>query len=346
MLQKNHKRLGEKGFASIAIALVLIAVLALLTVGFAQLARREQQNSLNKQLAKQAFYAAESGVNDAYKAYQDGVLTTTWVTNHGGAGQCLDLPLPGAGTPDISDQYGASYSCVLADLQPKTLVKDIGSDGDWGTYFKTVGAAPDHITVSWSSKGSKPPRSGSGFDQASNWHEMAVMQFSLTPVTSYSRNSLVDNTYTIYGYPSTSSGSATYSSSLKDQGKVVNGGCNSADSSCSITINGLPGGVSSYIIHAHAYYDTSHLTVQPFDSSNTALRTEDGQVVIDVTGKAREVLKRIQVHLPATPPKGLPGGGSTALSAQNICKRFTTDPASGSQTDNAFNSYPACDVAH
>ncbi len=345
MLQKNHRRLNEKGFASIAIALVLIAVLALLTVGFAQLARREQQNALNKQLANQAFYAAESGVNDAYSAIQKGILTTS--TPKVGGTQCLDLPLPGSGSADISNQQGVSYSCVLVDLQPKTLVKDISADGDWSAYFTTVGGTPDHVVFSWSSLGSKPPRSSGGFEPAPNWQEIAVMQFSITPVTSSTRDQLVNDTFTIYGYPSTSSGSATYSSSLGNQGKVVNGGCSSTDSSCHITVSGLPGN-TTYIIHAHAYYDATHFTFQPFDGP-TALGTKDAQAVIDVTGKAREVLKRIQVHVPVTPPNGLPSGSS--LDAQNICKRFTTDPASNSQ--NAFGSlgYPAgatvaCDVTN
>src|SRR4051794_12557602 len=61
---QHGQRFGEDGFASIVIALVMITVLALITVSFAQLARREQQSALSKQLASQANYAVESGIND------------------------------------------------------------------------------------------------------------------------------------------------------------------------------------------------------------------------------------------------------------------------------------------
>src|SRR5665213_2637815 len=80
--RKPNLHRNQQGFASIVIALILIIVLALLTVGFAQLARREQQTALDKQKAVQANYAAESGIN---AAYQD--IVNNLITANGGPGQ-------------------------------------------------------------------------------------------------------------------------------------------------------------------------------------------------------------------------------------------------------------------
>ena len=134
MPQKYNQQLNEKGFASIVIALVLIIVLSLLTVGFAQLARREQQNALNKQLAVQANYAAETGINDAYKDILSGKINTV---NTGGsnANKCLTKAGSGSGTQSlptdaqtanqsIDSNTDVSYSCLLVDLTPKNLTFD------------------------------------------------------------------------------------------------------------------------------------------------------------------------------------------------------------------------------
>jgi Tfp pilus assembly protein PilX len=330
MLEKNHKRLNENGFASIAIALVLIAVLSLLTVGFAQLARREQQNALNKQLASQAFYASESGVNDAVASIRSGALNTG--TPKEGGTQCMDLPLPGAGSAAISTQNGVSYTCVLVNLQPKTLEKDMAADGDWTTYFSTVGGTPDSVTLNWTSKDGQPPRSTtSGFTPvtpAGTWGARAVMQFSITPLSSYSRDQLIANTFNVYGYPTTATGSAAYSNAASSQGQVISANCDSAAGGlCHVTITGLPAGVSLYALHVHDYYDASHVGFSAF-AGPTALPLGDSQATIDSTGKAREVLKRIQVHIPIHPPNDLP---SSSLEAQDICKYFTTDPVSNTQ---------------
>ncbi len=346
MFQKNHKQLNEKGFASLAIALVLIAVLALLTVGFAQLARREQQTALNKQLANQAYYAAESGVNDANAAITKGLITTS--TPKEGGTQCMDLPLPGAGSGNISTQ-GVSYTCVLVNVQPTTLEKDIAADGDWSTYFSTVGGTPTSVTLSWQSKGSQPPRPvSSGFTPASGWNARAVMQVSITPLSSYTHNSLISNTFTVYGYPSTAAGSAAYSNAAAGQGKVISSNCNSAaNGSCSVVINGLPAGISLYALHVHSYYDSSHVAFSAY-TGPTALALGDSQATIDVTGKSREVLRRILVHTPIHPSADLP---QQSLEAQNICKRFTTDPVANTQNDFASLGYSgsvtgACDTTN
>lgn len=350
MYQKNRKQLNEQGFASIAIALVLIAVLALLTVGFAQLARREQQTALNKQLASQAYYAAESGVNDAKQAIDSRALTTA--TANVGANQCLHLPLPSFGpTPPpaaINGQTDVSYTCVIVSLQPKTLTKDIAADGDWSTYFLTVGSSPDHVTLSWSSQGGKSPRTtASGFTPSGSWGARAVMQISITPLDSLARDDLINKTFTVYGYPSTSAGAVNYSAAPGDQGQIVGGSCTGTnDGSCHVTISGLPPTVSLYALHVHDYYDSSHVDFSAYTGAN-ALELADSQATIDVTGKSREVLRRILVHVPLHTTGDLP---NASLEAQNICKYFNTDPVDDTKTA-PLAGYPAaalaaCDVTN
>src|SRR5580658_8830161 len=102
MHKRNKIATDEKGFASIVIALILIIVLALLTVAFAQLARREQADALDKQLAVQANYAAETGINDAYTYIED---NGTLPANNAAATQCNALSQDSSYPYQENNQY-------------------------------------------------------------------------------------------------------------------------------------------------------------------------------------------------------------------------------------------------
>src|SRR4051794_35527663 len=115
MLKKFKSRVDQKGFASIVVALVMIVVFGLLTIGFTQLARHEQQNSLSKQLANQAYYAAESGINATIKNL------STIATHPPATGQCIspsDFPSVPPSFPAnnyVDPSLDVKFTCVLLD---------------------------------------------------------------------------------------------------------------------------------------------------------------------------------------------------------------------------------------
>ncbi len=340
---------NEQGFASMVIALILIIILALLTIGFAQLARREQQNALDKQLANQAYYAAETGVNDAHKDIKSGAITidgTGGSTTKADKTNCI-VPVTGLTKhPDIDANNGVFYTCLLVDLTPVSLTKDLGTDTAWNTTFSnsqssapTTLVSPGSLTVTWSSQDGKSPRPPDGTTNFTpvgpSWNAPAVLQVSLTPLNQLDRASLISSTYTVFLYPSRDSGSAVYSTNPIDQGKIVPGSCGG---SCQVTISGLPAGVTSYLLRMIDYYDDSHVIVTAKAADGiTPLDFNNSQAVIDSTGRARNVLKRIRVHVPANPPPNLP---NNSLDAQNICKYFTTDPSGTQSQSSSLSGYP------
>src|ERR1700735_2299515 len=138
MLMKTRPKLknSQAGFAAIVIAIVLIIVLSLITVGFAQLMQNNQKQALNKQLSSQAYYAAESGVNDAENAIaaaaQNGdTLSKTSCLNGVSAS-------PGTDGTDYNGLYfnsqvgtstGASYTCLLINPDPKDVdINPLGTE--------------------------------------------------------------------------------------------------------------------------------------------------------------------------------------------------------------------------
>jgi hypothetical protein len=343
MLRNKYRRLNENGFASIVIALILIVVLALLTVGFAQLSRREQRSALNKQLANQAYYAAESGINDVAEILpdiadstppdKDKCLTPTQLTNYG-----LD--------PKVNPSRGVSYSCVLLDLKPKTLLYDnVSPMTDRYVTFSTSPTPLDSLTIKWGSADNHHAflPSVSGFKPlgASGWGDApAVLKVSITPVPegSISRSSLVNGQFTVYLYPSTNAGSATYSTADGQQGRIVPGNCHAgAKYTCSATINGLGvAGTQAYILSITDYYDPSNINITG-KSGVTSISFIGAQAQVDVTGKAQEVLKRLRVHIPVHSSYDFAASG---VEAQDLCKRFTTDPTAAAGFDTALS--PAC----
>jgi hypothetical protein len=348
MLKRNNRQLDQQGFASIVIALVLILVLALLTVGFAELARREQQNTLDKQLATQAYYAAESGVNDITHLIKLALANSTDPTYHPSLSeltavdpnQCLESQsVPNLPSNIVDPTYDVKYTCVLLNLHPPSLLKSpISANSAWNLSFSTSessGASPaplKKLTVNWQSVGGKGPRATGGFTSAGSWNAMAALQVNITPLAQLDRPSLLNNTYTAYLYPSSGGGGTTIytpSGSLA-QAPVVNAsGCSVGSHTCSVTIDGINvlGSVAneSYLVTILDYYDTSTISItNAVDANGAALNFTDGQAQIDATGKDKDVLKRIQVHIPINGAANtLP---SYAIQAQDICKRLDTQP--------------------
>jgi Tfp pilus assembly protein PilX len=335
MFKLINMKKDEKGFASIVVALTIIIVMALLTVAFAQLARREQQSSLDKQLAIQAYYAAESGINDTVQAL--GSISTSNDPN-----KCIDTTLLPNKT--VSSATGSSYSCVLVNKQPPEL--KFGSvspdNGRYSTF--TTSDTLDTMTIEWKSADGNnnfTPNLSTKFPSKANWNNganqyAAVVQFTLDPIptSGLSRGQMIDNAFTVYLYPSIIAGGAvTYSPG--NNGQIMSGGCTNANTyPCKVTIDGLNS--DHYILHVRTFYDSS-TDIKVTGSNNSSGKTTiTDQAVIDVTGKARNVLKRLQVVV-QTKTNGtvsdLPALPDNALEGQNICKRIRTDPVTGTSFD-------------
>ena len=68
---------NQSGYASFVIALVTVVVISLIVAAFAADSRIEQKNSLASNLSTQAYYAAESGINDAKTVIGNNAPTPT-----------------------------------------------------------------------------------------------------------------------------------------------------------------------------------------------------------------------------------------------------------------------------
>lgn len=347
MSHKNVCQLNEKGFASMVVALTVVIVLALLTIGFAQLTRREQQNALNKQLASQANYAAETAINDAVKYMRDhpGYVPSS-------TGECLDSsdPLLQAYSPDIDSSTGVSYSCLIIDNAPNNLYyTDVQPGSSKKVVFSTGALAPNPMTIEWdsSTRNVFPNNTSGGLKPATGvgaWLYPALLQFSVTPLGSgvFDRAAVANNTFTAYLYPTNNNvanANTSYGPS-SNQGRIVAASCSvvGSGSHCSAQITNLttPG---NYVISFLNLYDTSNITIKA-GNAGTPIKFIGGQILVDATGRARDVLKRLQVRVCVS------AGSCSAIPAtegQNICKRLQTKPIETTFSD--ISGTGACNLS-
>jgi Tfp pilus assembly protein PilX len=403
MKKPRSTNTNEFGFASLVVAFILILVMSLLTVGFAQIARREQQSALDKQLANQAYYAAETGVNEI-KA-QIPALTTAWNTGTINANTCLGSPFiqnPSAGNPNVGVIDAASdvtYTCALVNMTPSTLVSSNSSTpGTTATNFtfSTAGAL-NNLTFSWGSADTTPNNSPTPNNVCSNgcdptqatwqaYHSPAVVQLSITPLGNgtITRTALIDSTFTAYLYPTndvtpggdpynrswcpavseTTNYAPDSGSSTSCNAQITGANYNSTNSTYpfSVTINlaaASPQAGESWLVHYVNYYDSITSCLQAGTSggcltsaSSTSSTTDfkGGEIIVDVTGKAKNVTKRLVEYLPATTTtsastvstaNGVATVPPYAIEGANVCKEFATNPAAPGAGTVANTNYTA-----
>jgi Tfp pilus assembly protein PilX len=340
-MKKLHR--SETGIASLIITIVMMVIISLIVVGFAQISRREQKGSLDRQLSTQAFYAAESGVNDV-KALIASLPPSSIVPKT----TCADTataPAPEKAayggtklTYTLSGDNSVGYTCILVSPYVSQLVKQQAADSDWVVPIvpsDSTGAASsaNDLTVSWTPQTGSGPAAGCAVSNptvaARSNCNYSLLRFELVPITDVSRDGLRGNDMVSYFYPvagcgGASCGTVSYAPTGNNSGvKQTKAQCNPG--SCTMTITGLPASPGGYYARIHAMYVGTTVTITGTNASG-AVKFAGAQVQIDSTGKAQDVLRRIRVSYALTGSKDGSYAQDAIESRDSICKRFAVAP--------------------
>jgi hypothetical protein len=331
---QSQPKLGQSqhGMVSIMTTMILMIVISLIVLGFAQISRRNQRESLDRQLSTQAFYAAESGVNDARNLIKTAIATGQPVQDKTACGGTGTAGFYASLSPTIDSTHNVKYSCLLVDPAPKSLrYSDIGTPSTVIPLISSNGVALNKLKLDWQSKASSgSPTTGCPtgvvniFTPAASWScGYGVLRFDLVPTAggSLTSNTLLDNTMTTFAVPFSSGGTASipFSASGANTNNRVGVSCSS--SGCSLTITGLT--QNNYHLRVSSIYKDAAMQVSATDATNNQLKIAGSQAVIDVTGKAQDVLRRIQVNVPyrTTTKNEL---SDYAIEMQgSLCKRYS-----------------------
>ena len=349
-MNKSDVRNNEEGIVAILVTMIIMIVITLIVTGFAQLARREQRTALDNQLNTQAFYAAESAINDVKHAQEAGLgdnsTDCSGAAGLSGDGAALLSSLSNALTADGTIQY----SCLLVKNNVTETINAVSTSSaetmSAYTYNSPGDTATDasELTFTWApSSGPLALWSAPGFPDlpnATTWNtgnSIGMLRIDIVPVpaANITPTGLSDGMFTVFGYPHISAGgggTATYGGNASgDNGKVVKASCSTGDDGvCTLTVSGLPAGTNHFYVRLKAIYNAVTVKIQARNVSSETLTIKGAQTEIDATGRANDVLKRIKVRVSSKTEDGLhkmirfPEFAVDSKDA--ICKNLETEP--------------------
>ena len=325
--------------AAIIITVVLMTVITLITVGFSLTVRREQRNTLDHPLATQAFYAAESGISLAQKR----ISTMGTAPKKDGCAYNSNTNNYGLAVTDYDIGNGASITCLLVEPNVPTLEYQNVGTGSIPTLVRSGSSAVTSIKISWNESGSADltgcagasvPSPAFGPAGPASGCAQPILRVDLVPLgatgASLSRATLQTGQITTFLYPGAGAGSAS-PTGLQNI-LIANCGAGNTPKLCNMSITGLNS--QSYGVRVMSLYGTSDITITAFNGA-TQLSLIDQQVIVDVTAKAQDVLKRVQARTSIT------GKAPDFALVGDICKRYAI---SAGQVLDPTATYPACAI--
>jgi hypothetical protein len=354
---------AQGGFAAFAVTLILTVVLTLIVLGFAANSRNEQTRALDAQLDAAAYYAAESGINDAYSMiktdFTNGKAIPSQTNSCTGSYLSTILGIStGTLTPGSATSSGAAaYTCLLVNPTPLTL-EYAPLDAGQGQVVPLFGINPstqaatavNSVAISWqefrvASNFSNCPKSTiNTFKSSSVWSTSnctaGILQVDIVPASGWtSPTDLQNATETVFLEPQSSYNDNSAKSVVN--GSVIPAVCGSGggEYGCSVTLDNLPASPTGslctsasggcYYLHIVPVYSDTAVSVTATGSSglgNIPLDFADAQATIDSTGKAGDQLKRIQEYVSINPVGNNNAPVNTLQGLSGVCKQFSTYP--------------------
>lgn len=334
---KTSLKNNQIGLVSFVVVTIIMLVLSLIVIGFARLSRREQRQALDRQLSTQAFYAAESGINYAVDIIKATLRAGNSVVEKS---VCPPDPPGGTYTDNVLDAgSGISFSCLLVNASPQSLRFDNISTAQ-STVFRMTAPGPtpfDQITFNWratAGAGGGTDVSGCQFGDfppgviVTPNCEIGVLRIDIVSLDSLTRNDLLNNMSTVFAQPTDDAmDNVTFagSSGLTRQGVVAKASCNGGE--CSMTIRNI--GRNRLVVRLKSIYLDSSVVVIANDATLGVMPIKDAQVIVDATGKANDILRRVQVRVPVGSGNVVPDFAIQTL--DTLCKRLIVTGIVGAQ---------------
>lgn len=324
---KQRKNYNQNGLVSIMIASVMMILMSLITLGFTRVVQNEQRQALDNQLSRQAFYAAESGINIAASSpsFSSGTAKTD-----------CDVSDYNDGVIDPAEPE-VSFTCILINPTPDDLV--FNNDSITTNKSKVVplkiSQDPATLTFEWRDNNRTEVLSGCSdttdyvfATDSESWGKVAPLKLDIiaVPKGSFDRSSLISNQLNTIFYPcnDSASSSVVYSSLVGDAvvGKVTPVNCsNSGFYQCRITITDVPATATDvFYARFNALYNEVNVRITANDASNNRLTFSDAQTVVDSTGRANDVFQRLQARIPMYNNYNIPNAGVQTLG--DFCKLY------------------------
>ncbi|HKR82219.1 MAG TPA: pilus assembly PilX N-terminal domain-containing protein [Candidatus Saccharimonadales bacterium] len=327
MSSTRKLRTNQSGLVSIMVTMILMIVMSLIVIGFAQISRRNQREVLDRQLSTQAFYAAESGVNDVRNLIRTNGTPPAKT-------DCANTGAFYAGLqPVINAANNVSYSCVLVNPNPTQLqFNSIDNTSSTVIKIQPLTAPIKTLTLTYQPNASVatpvancPATASNAFVPPANWKcGYGVMRMDLASTDgALDANTLAASTMTTFAVPIAGAPGTTinYAAGTSNPKTLTGVSCNATN--CKLNIDNMQVHFSYYLRLSSLYMGVP-LQINGTDINGNAVKFVGAQVVVDSTGKAQDVLRRIQAYVSATGRSDRNSNPDNAVSSFGpLCKRFS-----------------------
>jgi len=344
---------SQSGQAAFAVTMIIMIILSLIVLGYANNARNEQRRALDDQLSTAAFYAAESGVNDAYAVIKADVPNLVAQTKCTG-------PYSSTATSVLNTNSSVAYTCLLVNPTPPSLEYaplDTGHGQVVPVFPANSADSIQLITISWQQNGLTtntnftgcPNSTQNSFTPRGSWSPnctAGVLQVDMVPVPASGWSSLSNlqaDTNTVFLEPMLTSGSlpgipAQYTVNTTNTGEIIGVSCGAnsgGEYACTVALAVTP--EPGYYLHIVPIYDNADVSITASDITDTRVDLANAQALIDSTGKASDELKRIQEHVSINPVENNDAPVDALQSLSGICKTLLTRPGNTSGSTDFCN---------
>lgn len=327
-------RHDQSGFVAIFSVLVIMGILTLLVLGFSSITRQAQKRTLDDHLSTQAFYAAESGLN----------MVASTIDTATEKQECLG----GSYNYTLDSGNNIGISCILIDKTPTDIeFSQVPVSGTGEPEVTRIGTASTitNLVFEWDSYdcdgpcpiANRPPQNGLPQLVAQNvWGtNVGILRVDLVPadIPPSNRDGLVAGTYTFFLYPTQSGGGTSISvlAGLDGQGAVLVTNCTSSGAyRCRASVQLQGSTRNAYYMRLVSHYNPVSVRSMVTDGSGNAIALENSQAVIDVTGRANDVYRRLQARVPLNLDASYKVGLHDTFvlySGTSICKRYLAAPS-------------------
>ncbi len=343
MVRYKHMRrtrnLGESGLVSFMVTMIMMLVITLIVLGFATVSRRNGREALDRQLGVAAYYAAESGINDALTYLTNPANSSYFATADAanatkcnGAGSFVQTA--GLTAAQSLDGTNVQYTCLLVNSHPKVLRLDnfaTNEDNVWK--LQEYGTTTDPIktlTVSFKKDSGSTATPTCSETAAGQYRapsarcnfgvlQMDVLNWDGTGASG-GAGFFVNKTKSIFLQPGSANSptqTIDFSNTALHSYRVR---CLPTSGDCKATFTLSPTANMFFVRMNMLYLGTDQLTLTGKTQSGADVQFAGGQTVIDSTGRAQDEIRRLQVRVSPNGRDSLPF--NALETTQDICKHF------------------------
>ena len=343
-------------------------LLSIITVSFAAMMIREQQRSTDDERSQSAYDSALAGVEDGKRvmaACRDGDAAACTAINQQECTTVIDAGVAGdpAHPEEVVIQSSISgdgselrqaYTCVVINGDTPNYLAELSSDQSVMIPLRSQGNF-SRVTISWHTSrdaaASNPVDDSPSLPQLAAWQPVGrpaliraqLMQFSEGDINPSDFDS-APYSHTLYLYPQTVGGGLSFGLDGKRAGSLesqpvqcTSGAFPLTGYACQVTLD-LPGGLANrtgYLRLTSAYVGT-HLQVELRNNANSVVDFHDVQPMIDVTGRANDLFRRVEARIETANPN-FPYPRATVDITNNFCKTFSVADTAAAYTAGGCN---------